>query len=133
MNKHKAVSEQRLGKHVPAETSTRATIEELCFRYGPRRGVIKKTIGAIRLVEGWQLIWALQGRLRREDAIAVLTVDIWQAFCTGSCDKRTWAREAEESPLLEDIATERLLQPLQDEKDFASVKCGDQQLRCNYL
>jgi hypothetical protein len=28
---NRAVSEQRLGKHVPANTDTNATIEELCF------------------------------------------------------------------------------------------------------
>jgi hypothetical protein len=30
-------------------------------------------------------------------------------FCTGGCDKRTWAHEAEESPLLEAVARERLV------------------------
>jgi hypothetical protein len=55
-NKHKAVSERRLGKHVPTETNTHATIDEVCFRCGPRRIFKKKTIGAIRSVEVWQLI-----------------------------------------------------------------------------
>jgi hypothetical protein len=45
-----AVSEQRLGKHVSALTNTHATIEARCFRCGPCRGVIKKTIGAIQSV-----------------------------------------------------------------------------------
>jgi hypothetical protein len=35
-------------KEVPAETNTRAAIEERCFRCGPHRAVIKKTIGAIQ-------------------------------------------------------------------------------------
>jgi hypothetical protein len=39
-NKQTAVSEQRLGKHVPAETNTHATVVERCFRCGPHRGVI---------------------------------------------------------------------------------------------
>jgi hypothetical protein len=47
-NKQTAVSEWRLGKHVPAETSTHSTVEERRFRCGPRRGVIKKTIGAVQ-------------------------------------------------------------------------------------
>jgi hypothetical protein len=38
------VSKQPLGKHVPAETNTRATIEERYFRCGPRRGFILKGI-----------------------------------------------------------------------------------------
>jgi hypothetical protein len=40
-----ADSEQRLCKHVPAGTNTHATVEGRCFRYGPRRGVIKMTTG----------------------------------------------------------------------------------------
>jgi hypothetical protein len=43
------ISEQRLGKHVLAETNTHAKIEERCFRCGPRRGFIKKTIVAVQL------------------------------------------------------------------------------------
>jgi hypothetical protein len=38
--------EQRLGKHVPAATVTHATGETGCCLRGPRRGVIKKRIGA---------------------------------------------------------------------------------------
>jgi hypothetical protein len=30
-------------------------------------------------------------------------------FCTGGCEERTWAREAEESPLLEAVTRERLV------------------------
>jgi hypothetical protein len=43
-NKQKAVSEQRLGKHIPAETNPHATIKERYFRCCPRQGVIMKTI-----------------------------------------------------------------------------------------
>jgi hypothetical protein len=28
-------------------------------------------------------------------------------FCTEGCEERTWTREAEESPLLEDVAREQ--------------------------
>jgi hypothetical protein len=38
----KAVSGQRLGKHIPAATDTNATIEELCFICGPCRDIISK-------------------------------------------------------------------------------------------
>jgi hypothetical protein len=50
-----AVSEEQLGKHVPAEMNTHATIEEHCFQCGLRQEFIKKTVGAIQSVEGWQL------------------------------------------------------------------------------
>jgi hypothetical protein len=40
-------------------------------------------------------------------------VDIWQKFCLGGCDNRTWAREAEESPLLEVVAREWLVKTQQ--------------------
>jgi hypothetical protein len=45
-NKQIAVSEQWLGKQVPAETNTHATVEERGFRRGSLRGVIEKTNGA---------------------------------------------------------------------------------------
>jgi hypothetical protein len=41
----RAVSWQRLGKHVPAATDTNATIEQLCFLCGPCRDVISKGQG----------------------------------------------------------------------------------------
>jgi hypothetical protein len=69
------VSEQQLGKHVPAETNTHTTIEERCSRFGPRRGVTLKTVKLTGSVEDWQLRRALQGRLRRDGAIVELTVD----------------------------------------------------------
>jgi hypothetical protein len=46
-----AVSRQRLGKHVPAETNTHATIEELLETkvfVGPCRDVMTETIGATK-------------------------------------------------------------------------------------
>jgi hypothetical protein len=78
--KQTAVFEQRLGKHVPTETNTHATIVERYFRCGPRRGVIKKTTGVIQLVEGGQFIWALQGSLRRDDDPVQLRVEtrLWR-------------------------------------------------------
>jgi hypothetical protein len=56
--KQTAVSEQRLGKQVPAETDTHTTIEEWCFRCGPCQGITKKTTGAIQSIQGLQLIEA---------------------------------------------------------------------------
>jgi hypothetical protein len=55
------VPEQRLGKHVPEETNTHATIEERCFRCVPCKVVIKKRIESIQLVEGWQPVELCKG------------------------------------------------------------------------
>jgi hypothetical protein len=43
----------------------------------------------------------------------------WQEFCTGGCEDRTWEREAEESPLLEAAARERLVKTQQAGKGIA--------------
>jgi hypothetical protein len=42
-------------------------------------------------------------------------------FCTGICEERTRAREAEESSLLEAAARERLVKTQQAGKDLAGV------------
>jgi hypothetical protein len=44
----------------------------------------------------------------------------WE-YCTGGCEERTWACEAEESPLLEDYARERLVLTQQAGKDLAGA------------
>jgi hypothetical protein len=44
-------------------------------------------------------------------------------FCVGGCDKRTWSGEVEESPLLEAVARERLLQ-IQQAGKILSGCCG---------
>jgi hypothetical protein len=41
----RAVSGQRLSKHVPAATDTKATTEEFCFPCGPYRDIISKGQG----------------------------------------------------------------------------------------
>jgi hypothetical protein len=38
----------------------------------------------------------------------------WQELCTGCCDKRTWAWEAEESPSVEAVARKRLVETVID-------------------
>jgi hypothetical protein len=55
-------------KHVPVEMNMHTT-KERCFWCCPCRELIKKRIGVTSSVEGWQLSWALQGRLRRDGAI----------------------------------------------------------------
>jgi hypothetical protein len=35
-------------------------------------------------------------------------------FCTRGCEERTWMREAEEPPLLEAVARERLVETVTD-------------------
>jgi hypothetical protein len=44
------VSKQRLGKHVPADTNTRASIEGRCFLLGPLRGYIARSPGQLNAV-----------------------------------------------------------------------------------
>jgi hypothetical protein len=44
------------------------------------------------------------------EMIASLGVVSWQEFCTGGYDRRTWVREAEESPTLEAVARKRLVE-----------------------
>jgi hypothetical protein len=42
-------------------------------------------------------------------------------FCTGVCEERTWARQAEESPLLEAVARERLVKTYQAGKGLVGA------------
>jgi hypothetical protein len=44
------VSGKRLDKHVPTATNKHATIEELCFLYGPCRYFITRTTGPVSSV-----------------------------------------------------------------------------------
>jgi hypothetical protein len=50
----KAVSEQRLSKHIPATTDMKATIGELYFLCGPCRDVITWTVGAMISVVSYE-------------------------------------------------------------------------------
>jgi hypothetical protein len=45
-------------------------------------------------------------------------------FCTGVCEEGTSAREAEESPLLEAVARERLVKTQQAGEDSFIVVCS---------
>jgi hypothetical protein len=108
----RAVSKQRLGKHVPAETNTYAIIERR-FRWGPRRGVRKQDNWSNPLqlrISSWVEPW-------REGA----TVEFTKSSPRGGYDIRTWEREVEESPLLEDVARERLVKTQEAGKDLASA------------
>jgi hypothetical protein len=48
-------------------------------------------------------------------------VESWVQLCIGGCEDRTWAREAEESPLLEAVARERLVETQQTVKGLAGA------------
>jgi hypothetical protein len=102
---YKTVSEQRLGKHVPKEMNTHVTVDLLW-----KRGVFCVTHA--------KMLWARQFEATSPvelckwgSTVVELTVD--KEFCKGGCGKRTWAQEAEESPLLEAVAREQLLKTLQ--------------------
>jgi hypothetical protein len=87
----RAVSGQRLGKHIPAAAGMNATIEALfsmwpvpiCYKQGAR-------------------------------------LELSQ-FCTGVCEERTWALESDEYPLLEAVVRKRLVETLQAEKSLAGA------------
>jgi hypothetical protein len=53
---YKAVSGQRLGKHVPAATNTSETIEELHFLRGPCQDVISKGKSELRESSVWEVV-----------------------------------------------------------------------------
>jgi hypothetical protein len=76
-----AVFRQRFGKHVPVAMDMKATTKEQRFLCGPCWEVMTRTIEVMSSVE----------------------------LCTGGCEAKTWARKAEESPLLEAVAEEQLV------------------------
>jgi hypothetical protein len=71
---------------------------------------------AEKLLYIWVDNWALQGRLR-SCSIFELTVEI----CKRGCDKSSWAREAEELPLLEAVAREPLVKAQQGGKGLSGT------------
>jgi hypothetical protein len=99
-NKQTAISEQRSGKYVPAETNMNAKIEEWCFRCGPRRGDKENTwsnpvswglaveLSSAREAEKrWRYSsvdsWALQGKLWQED----LRAERWRCMIRSRCQE----------------------------------------------
>jgi hypothetical protein len=113
------VSEQQIGKHVPAATNTHATIEEQRFLCGPCREVITRAVGAVIN------IWSTP---RPTDWLTVsrnvtLTLTMSQLSSAREAEKR-WryssvvgyspdsnevSIEAKESPLLRTVTRERLV------------------------
>jgi hypothetical protein len=62
--------------------------------------------------------------VRAEMLWATYSVD--GQFCTGVCEEMTWARKAEESPMLEAVARKRLVKTQQAEGLAGTmVKCRD--------
>jgi hypothetical protein len=92
------------------------TIEELlgwCFLFGPPRGYITRTPDRLRRLR----------KLRIGYGIPELMVGSWdlREFFTSGCDKRTWAREAEESSLLKPLPVNGWLKHSRLEKGVASA------------
>jgi hypothetical protein len=96
------VSGQRLSKHVPVATVTHAA-ERRGVVYAVRAEELKRN----ELGQPVQLTSAREAekKWRYSSADSELT----ESFCTGGCEDITWAREAEEFPLLEAVARERLM------------------------
>jgi hypothetical protein len=102
---YQTVSKQRLSKHIPTKTNRPATIE-----------VLLEAGFSTRSVPCWR-------KLR------------WPSQCTMEvCEERAWVLEAEESPLLEDIARERPVKTQQAGKGLmgAVVISGGAVFTCAY-
>jgi hypothetical protein len=74
-------SKQRLYKHVPAETNTRAAIEERCFLLSPSRGCIARTPGRLSAVQ--------------------LSVVSWKSACKEKTRSLVWNGRQPEAQLVE--------------------------------
>jgi hypothetical protein len=69
----------------------------------------------MRRLRGWCEIAA---------SLAVICYQLGVEFCTGGCEDKICAREAEEAPLLEAVARERLTKT-QEAAERLSGCCGD--------
>jgi hypothetical protein len=128
----KTVCRQRIGKHVPAATNT--TIESLLETVfsipSMQSGYNEDNLGrpGWLSVVGWQRVEnqpvkrRLGGWCEMAASLGV-SCQLRVEFCTGGCEDRTWARVAEESPLLEAIARKRLM--TQQAAGRLSGCCGD--------
>jgi hypothetical protein len=91
------VSSQRIGKHVTVATNTTTTIELL----------LETVCGTRSVQSGYK-------ENKWGDPVSCL---LRFEFCTGCYEDRAWAREAEESSLVEAVVMERLLETLQAGED----------------
>jgi hypothetical protein len=98
------ISRQRIGKHVPTATNTNTTI-----------ALLLETVFSTPSV---------QSRYKEDNWSDPVSCQLRVEFCKGDCEDRTWAREAEESPLLEAVAKERLMKTQQAGKRLSGC-CGD--------
>jgi hypothetical protein len=87
------------------------------FLRGPCWGVISKgqSLGVGLKEPGAKANWSAVNRQSWSNS------DFVRQFCTGGCEERTWAREAEESPLLEAVTREGLVKTQQAGKGLASA------------
>jgi hypothetical protein len=95
------VPRQRIGKR--ASTTIELLLETVYSTRSVQSGYKEENWGN-------QFIWSLQGRLRR--AGGIVSCQLRAEFCTG-----VWARELEESPLMEAFGRKRLLNTLQAGED----------------
>jgi hypothetical protein len=85
-----------------------ATIEERCFLCSPYQDCIRKGPTVVDILIPYGRLW------RRESV----------EFCNGGCEDKIWVRKAEESPLLEAFARERLMKTEYAWKRLSGC-CGD--------
>jgi hypothetical protein len=88
-----------------------------CWKRGVFYVVLSEELKRRELGQPVQFSFAREPQKRRRHS----WVDSWQEICSGGCDNRTWAREAEESPLLGDVAMERLFKTQQARKCLAAA------------
>jgi hypothetical protein len=110
------VSGERLGKHVPAATDTNATMvqqQKNRIFCGSRRADLSANESRHNNRRAVFLMWS-EPRCYKQGTRLQLSQS-----CTIVCKDRTWAREAEESPLLEAVVRERLVKTVQAGEDLA--------------
>jgi hypothetical protein len=115
------ITRKWLGKHFPAATNTQIieVLLKTMFSIRSVRSGYKRwelSFGSAEsswALQGWSRTYGNESGENRQSKISgkrwryslvpylvVVSWGNWQEFCTGGCDKRNWAREAEESPLL---------------------------------
>jgi hypothetical protein len=111
----RAFAMQRRGKH--ASTTIELLLEKvLCNPLLGSRNSWTTTM-EMRVFS----VWSVPRSYHEDNWGDPVSYQLWVEFCTGGCDKRTRAREAEESPLLEAVASERLVKTWQAGKGLAGA------------
>jgi hypothetical protein len=66
-------------------------------------------------------VWSVPRNYLEDNWSHPVSCQLRVKFCTRGCENRTWAQEAEESPLLETVASERLMKRNRLEEGLAGA------------